>query len=85
MQKMESFASDIDECAEGISGCTHRSVNTEGTYYCTCPSGYELFTTNGEQGYSIYHSADKGLYPRDRLHYNHTCICMEIVYLRDLF
>lgn len=32
---------DIDECAEGTSGC-QMCVNTEGSYECTCPSGYDL-------------------------------------------
>ncbi|XP_061395029.1 fibrillin-1-like, partial [Musca vetustissima] len=32
---------DIDECAEGISGC-QMCVNTEGSYECTCPPGYDL-------------------------------------------
>ncbi|XP_058980408.1 latent-transforming growth factor beta-binding protein 4 isoform X2 [Musca domestica] len=32
---------DIDECAEGISGC-QICINTEGSYECTCPSGYDL-------------------------------------------
>ncbi|XP_073842985.1 uncharacterized protein isoform X2 [Musca autumnalis] len=32
---------DIDECAEGTSGC-QMCINTEGSYECTCPSGYDL-------------------------------------------
>ncbi|XP_036337585.1 fibrillin-1-like [Rhagoletis pomonella] len=32
---------DIDECAEGTSGCEH-CLNTEGSYECTCPGGYDL-------------------------------------------
>lgn len=32
---------DIDECAEGTSGCEH-CTNTEGSYECTCPGGYDL-------------------------------------------
>ncbi|XP_028901941.2 fibrillin-1 [Zeugodacus cucurbitae] len=32
---------DIDECAEGTSGCEH-CINTEGSYECTCPGGYDL-------------------------------------------
>lgn len=47
------FVIDIDECAEGISGCSHRCSNTVGSYYCSCPIGYRLtsdnLTCNGEQ------------------------------------
>uniref|UniRef100_A0A0K8V5N2 Fibrillin-2 n=1 Tax=Bactrocera latifrons TaxID=174628 RepID=A0A0K8V5N2_BACLA len=32
---------DIDECAEGTSGCEH-CLNTDGSYECTCPGGYDL-------------------------------------------
>ncbi|XP_037938996.1 fibrillin-2 [Teleopsis dalmanni] len=32
---------DIDECSDGISGCEH-CVNTEGSFECSCPAGYEL-------------------------------------------
>ncbi|XP_067646329.1 fibrillin-3 [Eurosta solidaginis] len=32
---------DIDECAVGTSGCQH-CVNTDGSYECTCPGGYDL-------------------------------------------
>ncbi|XP_075161744.1 uncharacterized protein LOC142234478 isoform X2 [Haematobia irritans] len=32
---------DVDECAEGTSGC-QMCVNTEGSFECTCPAGYDL-------------------------------------------
>ncbi|KAM7358333.1 uncharacterized protein ACRADG_003345 isoform 5-T6 [Cochliomyia hominivorax] len=32
---------DIDECSEGTSGC-EICINTEGSYECTCPPGYDL-------------------------------------------
>ena len=33
---------DIDECAEGLADCTTEAfcVNTGGSYYCYCPTGY---------------------------------------------
>ncbi|XP_067849826.1 von Willebrand factor C and EGF domain-containing protein-like isoform X3 [Heptranchias perlo] len=31
---------DIDECLS--SPCSHRCVNTEGSFYCTCPEGFHL-------------------------------------------
>ena len=37
---------DIDECAEGDSGCSQICVNTPGSYYCTCELG---FAPNGPQ------------------------------------
>ncbi|XP_067411280.1 nidogen-2 [Emydura macquarii macquarii] len=35
---------DIDECAESISRCGHRSlcINSPGSYRCECPSGHQL-------------------------------------------
>ncbi|XP_053955379.1 fibrillin-2 isoform X3 [Anastrepha ludens] len=32
---------DIDECAEGTSGC-EQCINTDGSFECTCPGGYDL-------------------------------------------
>ena len=34
--------SDIDECIEGIDGCAQTCTNTEGSYTCSCNSGYRL-------------------------------------------
>lgn len=33
---------DVDECNTGQSLCSDGCMNTIGSYYCTCPSGYEL-------------------------------------------
>ena len=38
--------SDIDECVEGSDGCDHNCTNTNGSYYCTCTTGYELELNN---------------------------------------
>ena len=37
---------DIDECTGDTDNCTDGCVNTEGSYYCTCPGGYELSGDN---------------------------------------
>lgn len=33
---------DIDECAEGTSGCSQECTNTDGNFTCSCMDGYEL-------------------------------------------
>ena len=33
---------DADECEEGISGCQHFCKNTNGSYNCSCQSGFRL-------------------------------------------
>ena len=33
---------DIIECDVLIGGCSHYCNNTDGSYYCSCPVGYEL-------------------------------------------
>jgi len=33
---------DLDECADGTSGCSHSCTNTVGSYQCQCPQDYFL-------------------------------------------
>ena len=44
---------DIDECSERTDRCEQECVNTDGSYYCACRSGYRLssdgYTCEGEQ------------------------------------
>lgn len=40
---------DVDECLTANGGCSHRCVNTEGSYTCLCPAGFGLTELNGRQ------------------------------------
>ncbi len=40
------IVSDVDECAENNGGCSQLCINTEGSFECSCTSGYELHTDN---------------------------------------
>ncbi|XP_019631685.1 PREDICTED: fibrillin-1-like [Branchiostoma belcheri] len=33
---------DVNECSSNNGGCAHNCVNTDGSYHCTCRTGYEL-------------------------------------------
>jgi diaminopimelate epimerase len=33
---------DIDECTEGTAGCAQMCTNQDGSYSCSCGSGYRL-------------------------------------------
>ncbi|CAN8006554.1 unnamed protein product [Ixodes hexagonus] len=33
---------DVDECLEGNHNCSHKCVNTHGSYACSCPPGLQL-------------------------------------------
>ena len=33
---------DINECDVLNGGCSHYCNNTDGSYYCSCPVGYDL-------------------------------------------
>ena len=38
---------EIDECAEGTSGCDHTCINLPGTYQCACDEGFNLVSEHG--------------------------------------
>ena len=40
------FTSDINECLVNNGGCSHGCTNLDATFICTCPTGYELDSTN---------------------------------------
>lgn len=33
---------DINECEENNGGCSNVCINTQGSYNCQCPQGYQL-------------------------------------------
>uniref|UniRef100_A0A1X7V2X4 EGF-like domain-containing protein n=1 Tax=Amphimedon queenslandica TaxID=400682 RepID=A0A1X7V2X4_AMPQE len=37
---------EIDECSEGLSSCNMQCINTIGSYYCTCFTGFQLMNDN---------------------------------------
>ena len=41
------YTSDVNECTDNNGGCEHSCVNNEGSYSCSCKSGYSL-NSNGK-------------------------------------
>ncbi|XP_078693848.1 uncharacterized protein LOC144923323 isoform X2 [Branchiostoma floridae x Branchiostoma belcheri] len=39
-------STDVNECSSGNGGCDHTCVNTQGSYHCTCRTGYLLSGTH---------------------------------------
>lgn len=33
---------DVNECSEELSGCDQQCLNTDGSYICSCDTGYTL-------------------------------------------
>ena len=63
---MIAICADINECTEGISGCSDGCKNTPGYFECSCPSGFTLSqkTCIGKRKtYSLTHS---NVYPSYR-------------------
>ena len=45
-----NFNADINECLSYKGGCEYRCHNTQGSYYCTCPAGYSLYSFTACKG-----------------------------------
>ena len=43
---VSSFNADIDECAMDSGGCSHGCNDTEGSYFCSCPFGFNTLETD---------------------------------------
>ena len=41
-----NFNADIDECAINTDGCDQICTNTNGSFYCSCNTGYRLNVDN---------------------------------------
>ena len=37
---------DIDECSTGEHACSYQCANTDGSYSCLCPTGFQLLEDN---------------------------------------
>ena len=48
----------VNECATNNGGCAHICTDTEGSFICSCNSGFELasngLSCNGEEGSNLY-------------------------------
>ena len=44
IQPINIFSSDIDECSLGNAGCNQTCHDVDGSYFCSCYSGYQLAT-----------------------------------------
>lgn len=64
---------DINECAEENGGCTHRCINSPGSFACACDRGYDLYTQNGTHGFFIAPN-ESGLRDGDLYRLNKTCV-----------
>ena len=70
---------DINECTENIDNCTHGCIDTEGSYYCTCPNGYELRKDNTTcVGESISHSFKQAQNDKMNIHCSQTYLLTQI-------
>ena len=67
------IVTDIDECFEGISGCSQYCVNNVGSYYCTCDNGYLLnsdqHTCDGK--FALLHNFYNNGFARRRASHSH--------------
>ena len=71
---------DVNECEENQGGCSHRCINSPGSFSCECNVGYELFINETTAGFTIEES-ESGMRDGDIYRLNKTCVkkmCPEI-------
>lgn len=67
------FFVDVNECNHNNSGCSHYCNNTDGSYSCSCPHGYVLYSEEGVSDLSLTTGTDWHL-EHLQLVLNHTCV-----------
>ena len=50
---MDLQYTDINECLSYKGGCEYQCTNTQGSYTCSCPTGYSLYSHTACKGKSI--------------------------------
>lgn len=73
---------DINECADNNGGCSHRCINTAGSFNCACDRGHDLYTQNGTHGFFIAPN-ESGIRDGDLYRLNKTCVPKQCPTLSD--
>ncbi|KAL3108455.1 hypothetical protein niasHT_015377 [Heterodera trifolii] len=69
-----SSCEDINECSDGQNGgCEHRCHNNQGSHWCSCDEGFDLFTSAAQNGVRL-REGETGNGPMDSLRLNKSCI-----------
>lgn len=54
-------------------GCDQRCINSPGSFNCLCNVGYDLYTSNGTNGFAIV-ASETGTKDGDMYRINKTCV-----------
>ncbi|XP_055910382.1 fibrillin-2 isoform X2 [Eupeodes corollae] len=73
------FCKDIDECSESKHTCSHICFNTEGSFVCQCPIGFQVMEGNSSSCVDIDECSDKDGVCGERICKNtvggFSCVC----------
>ncbi|VDD92750.1 unnamed protein product, partial [Enterobius vermicularis] len=64
---------DINECANNNGNCEQVCINTQGSYRCSCETGYDLLIENGQGGVFIK-EGETGSSVLDKVRFNQSCV-----------